>query len=179
MERAKNVLAVLIIVLFVGILILGPVYKLVRMNVQTTELAEMNEHIIEIYNRLVDVNRNTSQVHSDYMRVNHYISGHDFRHPTDYCPECGLLKELEKREVELDTRIMVLADELEELKQSGLQDSPEFKVKAEEINRCTIEEMSLNKHLHSADQRAIEVNKVMRDKRLVGNKGFVPNQEKK
>lgn len=138
------------------------------------DIDEIQEHQIEIYKMFEAVNRQINQIHGDYQRVGHYISGHDFRHPTDFCPECGMLFELNKRKNEIDQRIINLSEEQEELKQSGLQDSKEFKDKTEEINRLTIERGLVDKHLYSSDQRAIEVNKVMRNHRLIGGT-FSPN----
>lgn len=134
------------------------------------DIDEIQEHQIEIYNLMARQNEQIHQIHGDYQRVCHYISGHDFRHPTDFCPECGLLFDLNKRKDEVNTRVINLAEEQEELTQSGLKDSKEFKDNIEEINRLTIEHGLLNKHLYSADQRAIEVNKVMRKHRLIGGK---------
>ncbi len=129
---------------------------------------ELVEHIIEHYKMNESINRQLGQVHGDYQRVTHYVSGHDFRQPTDFCPECALLFEINKRKEEVNQRTIILAEEQEELKQSGLKDSKEYKDKTDEINRLTIEAGLINKHLYSADQRAIEVNKVMRKHRLIG-----------
>lgn len=138
------------------------------------DINEIQEHQVEIYKMLEAVNRQIGQVHADYQRVGHYISGHDFHHPTDFCPVCSMLYDLNKRKEELNQRTIILSEEQEELKQSGLKDSKEYKDKTAEINKIMAELGLLNKYLFNEDERAIEVNKIMRKQRLIGG-NFSPD----
>ena len=139
------------------------------------DIASVNENIIEIYKQNAGMFHSLSQVHLDYMRLGHYISGHDFRHPTDFCPECGLLEALSLTEHQLNERVIALSETNLGLTDTGKGNSDEYKQNVEEINRLMIEQTLVKKHLYSADERAKEVNMIMRDKRLIGNRGSVPN----
>lgn len=135
-----------------------------------TDYKEMQEHQIEIYKLIARQNEQIGQVHTDYLRVGHYISGHDFHHPTDFCPQCGLLQVLDKRGDELNTLVINLSEENAEMAVSGLKDSPKYKENVETMNKAIVEQEKIKSHLFSEDGRAVEVNKIMRKHRLIGGK---------
>lgn len=131
----------------------------------SSKFNEIDEHLVSLY----DLNNRNShtliKVRDDYAGLTHYISGHDYRHPINSCPECGLLQQLYMMEVALEEQTEKLAEANSELDPS----SKEYKNNQEVIDKLLLEKMQIKKHLFSMDERAKEVNKIMRDHRIIEN----------
>lgn len=139
--------------------------------VMQADIQQINEHFVSLYDL---TNRNSKTIikcRDDYASLTHYISGHDYRHPIEYCPECGLLQQLDIMEDFLDEscqKLAVINDGLD-------KNSKEYKNNQEVIDKFTVEKLQIKKHLFSMDERAKEVNKIMRDHRITGNETVEPN----
>lgn len=167
-ERALISFFVIVVILgFMTLFVLGYNAEIERKNRDSS----IDEHLTSIYDLLNRNSRTIIKCRDDYASLTHYISGHEYRHPINHCPECGLLQQLDMMEDFLDESCQKLA-----VVNDGLdKNSKEYKNNQEVIDKLTLEKLQIKKHLFSMDERAKEVNKIMRDHRITGNEKVEPN----
>lgn len=145
-----------------------PFYPMMQADVQELKSSQ-DEQLISIYKLVESINNRMYMQTNNYMTLTHYISGHDFRHPTNHCPECGLLQALNKREKELDDTINSLVIKNQELEDNDKRGSLDWSQNTDALTKLTAERVLVKQHLYNMDERAKAVNKIMRDHKLEGN----------
>ena len=116
---------------------------------------DLSQELDEIYRSIAATNASISNLIRIQTQMSHYMMGHDFRHPIQFCPECGLLGDLAIRHSELEKQIEDLA--------ALVATKPDDELK-EKLEKLSLERSILTKHLYSADQRAKEVAELMKQK---------------
>lgn len=129
------------------------------------DIQQINEHFVSLYDLTSRNAKTIIKCRDDYAALTHYISGHDYKHPINHCPECGLLQQLDMMQDILEQK----CEELAVLNTTLSSESKEYKNNQEVIDKLTLEKMNIKKHLFSMDERANVVNKIMRDHRIIAN----------
>lgn len=117
---------------------------------------KIQEEINAIYGLIEGGNSTKFTIMDTEMRIFHYISGHDFRHPIDHCPECGLLEQLSIRKKEVNDEIVALSEYV-----VNHPDDPYNVEKNKKINELTIEANYVTRYILGSSDRAKELGKLM------------------
>jgi len=123
---------------------------------------KLKEDIDAIY-KLISDGHTTAYVTMDTeARIYHYIAGHDFRNPILNCPECGLIKELEKRKNELYNETVRIGHILAPDEPSSEISRSEHDELVARLATIHAELSKVEQHIHAAGTRASELGKQMK-----------------
>lgn len=111
---------------------------------------KVNADVQEIF-KLISANNSTQGVILGHQgRLLHYLAGHDSFHK--FCPECGLIEQLELRRKEIDDRSAELSAFIE-----ANPNDPSIADKKKEITDLAIEANEATRRIFHSQQRAKEI----------------------
>lgn len=115
--------------------------------------AKVEEELVGINDELERINGMIYLSKGDMMRIYHFVAGHRSFSSEDprgrtFCPECGLIVDLEERKVDLDNEVATLSEHLVELRSAGKSDDQEFKDGVKRINEINTELDLIQKSLY-------------------------------
>ena len=127
-----------------------------RMNKVETNIEKIQTDIAKIDQAIDNANHTTYTMMDTEFRIMHYIEGHDFNHPVMSCPECGMVKELEKRKLEVSEEIVKLSEFI-----ANNPNDPTVAEKTILVNELEIESNFVTRYIASSTNRAKQLGKIM------------------
>lgn len=134
--------------------------------VETLE-EELATELIQINERLADINRSLIVVHNDYLRTQHYIAGHNSEHPIDQCPICGIQEQLRYRDGDIAKKIETLTAAMSLVDEK----SSKFEELRDRMIKLEVERRTLRKYLFNADAQAKAVSEITKEIKQAEEKG--------
>lgn len=149
-----------VILLILGVITVALIVFQYKVGIKyQSDLSEIKEEIDEIYELIALNNMTQGNILTNHGRLLHYIAGHQSSQFVNFCPECGLLEQLQIRAAKIDNKIT----ELSEFVGTNPND-PTSAEKIKEIESLQREATLATQKIFSADEQAKELSKLIKVK---------------